>query len=136
MNPDPEQPQQTSNQKYFPQGFFEALGEEKIRELVKIFYSYLIQSSLRPMFPDDIQESEIKAADFMIQVMGGPKYYLEKRGPARMRARHLPFAIDEKARKEWMSCYRQALDDIEMSEENKNHIWNFLEEQSRWMVNR
>ena len=136
MNPDPEQPQQTSNQKYFPQGFFEALGEEKIRELVKIFYSYLIQSSLRPMFPDDIQESEIKAADFMIQVMGGPKYYLEKRGPVRMRARHLPFAIDEKARKEWMSCYRQALDDIEMSEENKNHIWNFLEEQSRWMVNR
>ena len=88
------------------------------------------------MFPESLEESISKSTDFMIQVMGGPAYYSRKYGPPRMRARHLPFEIDEKARRVWLGCYRKALDRSEIPEKEKNSIWEFLTEFSAWMVNK
>ncbi|MCB1157021.1 MAG: bacitracin resistance protein BacA [Leptospiraceae bacterium] len=115
---------------------FQALGEEKIRELVRVFYMHIAKSSIRNMFPEDLLESETKAADFMVQIMGGPSYYMQKNGPARMRMRHFPFEIDEKARRAWLACYKNALSEIEIGEEEKKKIWDFLVSFSSWMVNK
>lgn len=78
------------------------------------------------MFPKILEESKIKSADFLIQVTGGPFLYSRNYGPPRMRARHLPFPIDEKARRIWLSCYRKALDDWEADVSIKEILWIFL----------
>ncbi|PJZ71344.1 bacitracin resistance protein BacA [Leptospira perolatii] len=114
---------------------YSILGEEKIRKLVFEFYKRIESSSIRSMFPPTLEESEEKSADFLIQVLGGPPLYVQKHGPPRMRARHFPFPIDEKARRIWLSCYREALRDWEAETDEKEILWKFLESFSAWMVN-
>ncbi|TGK01362.1 bacitracin resistance protein BacA [Leptospira langatensis] len=115
---------------------FAILGEAKIRELVSLFYAKIPSSDIAFMFPQDLEESIVKSADFLIQVLGGPSYYVQKYGPPRMRARHLPFPIDEKARRTWLSCYRKAIKEWDAGEEEKEILWKFLEDFSAWMVNK
>lgn len=115
---------------------FKNLGEEKIRNLAKNFYKEIEKSVIRPMYPDDLILSEEKLADFLIQVMGGPAYYSRKYGHPRMRARHFPFEIDEKARRVWLSCFKKAIDEIDLDESDKKEIYSFLTSFSAWMVNK
>lgn len=114
---------------------FQKLGEEKIRELVKVFYHEILNSNIRNMFPESVEESIEKSADFMVQVLGGPPYYSQKYGPPRMRMRHIPFVIDEKARRAWLGCYKSALEIVQINDPEKTQIWNFLVDFSGWMVN-
>lgn len=118
-----------------PKETFQILGEDRIRNLVRNFYKKLETSEIRDMFPENMEESAEKSADFMVQVLGGPPLYSMKYGPPRMRARHLPFIIDEKARRVWLGCYRQALNESDIPEEQKELIWKFLVNFSAWMVN-
>lgn len=111
------------------------LGEEKIRAICDKFYENVKLSEIISMYPEDLNLSAEKLADFLIQVMGGPSYFIKKHGPPRMRARHFPFIIDEKARRVWLSCFKKALSEFEIKENHKSEIWNFLETFSAWMVN-
>ena len=131
---------------YVPQGgppqgpppskeIFNKLGENKIRELVKLFYDEIETSSIRSMFPESLEESIPKSADFMVQILGGPPYYVQKYGPPRMRMRHIPFIIDEKARRAWLGCYKKALEKSNIPEPENKMIWDFLVDFSSWMVN-
>ncbi len=131
---------------YVPQGgppqgpppskeIFIKLGENKIRELVKLFYDEIETSSIRSMFPESLEESIPKSADFMVQILGGPPYYVQKYGPPRMRMRHIPFIIDEKARRAWLGCYKKALEKSNIPEPENKMIWDFLVDFSSWMVN-
>ncbi|HNA10349.1 MAG TPA: bacitracin resistance protein BacA [Leptospiraceae bacterium] len=115
---------------------FKNLGEEKIRSLANFFYKEIALSAIRPMYPEDLKPGEEKLADFLIQVMGGPAYYSRKYGHPRMRARHFPFEIDEKARRVWLSCFKKALDAIDVNENDKVDIYSFLTSFSAWMVNK
>ena len=38
---------------------------------------------------------------------------MERRGHPRLRARHLPFTIDERGRDQWMLCMRHALTEVD-----------------------
>ncbi|EPG74018.1 globin, protozoan/cyanobacterial family [Leptospira fainei serovar Hurstbridge str. BUT 6] len=114
---------------------FLKLGEEKLRSLVADFYRKIPSSPIAWMFPENLEHSIQKSADFLIQVVGGPPYYVERYGAPRMRARHLPFPIDEKSRRAWLSCYREAIQDWEVDQESKDIIWEFLQGFSAWMVN-
>jgi hemoglobin len=114
---------------------YSSLGEKKLRELVHSHYNHLKNSTIRDMFPENMDESADKSADFLIQVLGGPPIYSQKYGPPRMRMRHFPFEIDEKARRVWLSCYKQALDDTQIPEKERSEIWKFLVDFSSWMVN-
>lgn len=117
---------------------FKNLGEEKIRSLVHLFFEQIPQSDIIGMYPepDNLALSEEKLADFMIQVSGGPAYYIQKFGPPRMRARHFPFEIDEKARRTWLGCFRKALNATEMEKDDRELIWEFVVVFSAWMVNK
>ncbi|NBU98853.1 MAG: bacitracin resistance protein BacA [Spirochaetia bacterium] len=114
---------------------FLKLGEDKIRELVKLFYDEIETSTIRNMFPESLEESVPKSADFMVQVLGGPSYYVQKYGPPRMRMRHIPFIIDEKARRAWLGCYKKALEKSNIPDPESKMIWDFLVDFSSWMVN-
>ncbi|MCX7998083.1 MAG: hypothetical protein N3A69_03905 [Leptospiraceae bacterium] len=47
----------------------------------------------------------------------------------------MPFIIDEKARRVWLGCYKQALNESDIPEAQKELIWKFLVNFSAWMVN-
>lgn len=115
---------------------FSVLGEEKIRTLVSLFYARIPNSAISGMFPENLTESVSRSADFLVQVLGGPPYYIQKYGPPRMRARHFPFPIDEKARRAWLACYKDALKEWDADSETKEILWKFLVDFSGWMVNK
>ena len=115
---------------------FDNVGEEALRELVHLFYQEVDKSSIRYMFPEELTESETKAADFLIQVFGGPQFYTHKYQQPRMRQQHMPFEIDEKARRAWLGCYKKALEKSSITQENKDIIWEYLTVFSTWMVNK
>lgn len=121
---------------------FDRVGEENLRGLALAHYTNLASSDIRKLFPQDsegIAEAARKQAMFWIGITGGPPLYMQEFGHPRMRARHLPFAIDEAARQEWLRCMREALGDGSdwgFSPEDAASWVNWLEVFSAWMVNR
>src|SRR5215475_4752007 len=89
---------------------YRLMGEANIFKMMSDFYKELEKSELRPLFPADMEEASRKSAAFFVGIMGGPPLYIEKYGSPRMRARHLPFEIDEKARQEWLRCFEKTLE--------------------------
>lgn len=115
---------------------FEKWGETNIRKLVSDFYDLVATSEIQWMFQSDWDLAKEKQADFLIQVLGGPSYYIEKWGPARMRMRHFVFPISEKERAVWFHCYDEALKNFDFEHEDKVDFLYFLDGFSGWMVNR
>jgi len=122
-------------------GFLIELGEEGFRKLVADHYDLLKESDISHLFPvDDPQEfadAKKHAADFMIQICGGPAYFNASRGAPMMGKRHAPFRIDEHARQRWLECYAILLPGLspKVSNENIQSFWNYLNVFSQWMVN-
>jgi len=120
---------------------FAAMGEENIERMLEDFYLELDQGSpaLRALFPDDMVAASRKSAAFFIGLLGGPPRYHERHGNPMMRARHLPFAIDEALREEWLACFNRVLDHaVERYAFPAGHLAgfrDFLAGFSMWMVN-
>jgi hemoglobin len=91
-------------------------GASGVRRLVDRFYDEMEHraevKSLRDQHPVDLTESREKLTWFMSGWLGGPPLYVEKKGHPRLRARHLPFVVDESMRDQWMLCMRVALADV------------------------
>ncbi|MDF3820653.1 bacitracin resistance protein BacA [Leptospira sp. 96542] len=115
---------------------FQKWGEDNIRKLVQNFYGKISESEIKSMFPKDLTFAIEKQADFLIQILGGPSYYLQKWGQARMRMRHFAFPISEKERLVWLNCYDVAIQEFPFAHEDKIDFLYFLDQFSQWMVNR
>ncbi|ATX82284.1 hemoglobin [Mariprofundus ferrinatatus] len=91
-------------------------GEVPLRLLVERFYRHMDELAearpIRDMHAKSLKVSEEKLFMFLSGWMGGPSLYIEKYGHPRLRMRHMPFAIDESARDQWMLCMRHALDEV------------------------
>jgi hemoglobin len=119
---------------------YHLMGEENIFKMMEAFYRELEHSSLRPLFPADMVEASRRSAAFFVGLLGGPPLYHQLYGSPMMRARHLPFPIDEAARLEWLTCFGrvldQAVDQYNFPEQHLEGFWNFLVAFSGWMVNK
>ena len=89
---------------------YRIMGEGNIFRMMRDFYRELESSELRPLFPPDMEQASMKSAAFFVTILGGPPLYAQKYGPPRMRARHLPFEIDERARRVWLECFDRVLE--------------------------
>lgn len=91
-------------------------GEGVVRWLTDRFYDIMDSDpsvkSLRDMHPQDLAGSRQKLFMFLSGWLGGPSLYMEAFGHPRLRMRHMPFAVDEAARDQWMSCMRRAVDEL------------------------
>lgn len=90
-------------------------GEQGVRRLVQSFYRHMDElaevKSIRGMHAKSLKASGEKLFMFLSGWMGGPQLYMEAYGHPRLRMRHLPFAIDDSARDQWMLCMKLALDE-------------------------
>ncbi len=91
----------------------EATGREKIRLLVETFYDVMDSDAkateLRAIHSSDLTEAREKLFMFLTGWTGGPQLYIERYGHPRLRARHMPFAIGEAERDQWMYCMITAM---------------------------
>ncbi len=118
---------------------FASMGEENIVAMIHAFYAELAQSAIAGMFPDDMHTAADKSAAFFVGLMGGPPRYQQRYGSPMMRARHMPFAIDETARQVWLACFDRVLADAParyaFPAEHLPGFRAFLVGFSGWMVN-
>ncbi|KPQ05340.1 MAG: hemoglobin-like protein Hbo [Idiomarinaceae bacterium HL-53] len=63
------------------------------------------------LHPQPLTAIRQKFFEFLCGWLGGPQYYEQKYGHPRLRARHLPFAIDIKMRDQWLHCMYQVLEE-------------------------
>ncbi len=123
-------------------GFYKEVGEERFRKLVFDHYEAIKTSDIAFLFPifddDDFAEAQKHAADFLIEISGGPDYFTQSRGEHQMVGRHAPFRIDENARKVWLELYVPLLSVLEKEDITPEFIelfWNYLDLFSMWVVN-
>ena len=118
---------------------YAAMGEQAIFDMLRDFYRELGQSAIRELFPEDLDEASKKSARFFVGLMGGPPLYHQQHGNPRMRARHLPFVIDDAAREVWLACFNRVLEGSDQKygfpPEHLDGFKTFLEGFSAWMVN-
>jgi hemoglobin len=79
-------------------------GTPFFERLVDAFYDGVASDPvLRPMYPDELDESKAHLVGFLVQYWGGPTDYSDARGHPRLRMRHAPFVIDDRARDAWLA---------------------------------
>ena len=118
---------------------YEAMGQDNIFRLCEDFYAELEHSDIRPMFPEDMVEASQKQAKYFVFLLGGPPLFQNEYGHPRLRGRHMPFPIDEKARQTWLDCFTKTLgkgERYDFPEEYLPELLLFLDEFSKWMVNK
>ncbi len=115
------------------------MGEQNIFRMCEDFYRVLETTAIRPMFPEDMAVASRKLAAFLVQICGGPPLFNQNHGQPMMRARHLPFEIDEAARQAWLGSFKKTLEGAAVKYnfpvEHLPGFIVFLEEFSAWMVN-
>ena len=91
-------------------------GETAVRALANRFYDIMETApeakalyAIHPLPLDNIRQ---KFFEFLSGWLGGPALFEQKYGHPRLRARHLPFTVNEQLRDEWMFCMNKALDEV------------------------
>lgn len=119
---------------------YSAMGQEAIFAMLADFYRELERSPIRSMFDADMLAASRKSAAFFVGLLGGPPLYQQRHGSPRMRARHLPFPIDEAARQTWLDCFDCVLEEAPerygFPAEHIEGFREFLQGFSAWMVNK
>jgi len=114
-------------------------GEQAIRSLVDRFYFYMDTlpeaQGLRAIHQPSLASAKSKLFKFLSGWLGGPNLFIEEFGHPMLRARHLPFAIGEAERDQWMLCMNKALDEMTMDPRLKTNIQNALQQLSTHMIN-
>ncbi|MCP8968319.1 globin [Ectobacillus ponti] len=115
---------------------FDAIGGEKLEQLVDTFYSHVSRHpDLSPIFPSDLTETARKQKQFLTQYLGGPSLYTEEHGHPMLRARHMPFDITPKRAAAWLSCMQRAMDEVGLNGELRTFIFERLTLTAHHMVN-
>ncbi len=111
-------------------------GREVIERVVDAFYDAVeTDEQLRPLFPEDMGPGREKQKLFMEQWLGGEPRYSERHGHPRLRRRHFPFVISERAAGRWMRHMIQAFRDCGVSEPEVAELVASFGPMAKHMVN-
>ena len=120
---------------------FERLGgEAAVRALVDRFYDLMdlesAYAALRALHPATLDGSRDKLFWYLCGWLGGPKHYIERFGHPMLRARHLPYAIGNTERDQWMACMTQALRECCVEPALAQGLRHAFQGTADWMRNR
>jgi hemoglobin len=117
---------------------YDVIGEDGFVRLVRAFYAQVPGDEvLGAMYPaGDLTGAEERLREFLIGRFGGPQRYIQERGHPRLRARHAPFVVDQRARDRWMRLMTRALDETALPADVDATLRSFFEGTSTFMINR
>jgi hemoglobin len=121
-----------------PQNFYAEVGGAPVFEkLVHRFYEQVAKDEvLRPLYPEeDLGPAEERLRMFLEQYWGGPRTYSDRRGHPRLRMRHMPFTIGPIERDAWLRCMRVAVDELDLDDDHRAQLWQYLTYAAASMVN-
>ncbi|MAS34172.1 MAG: globin [Anaerolineaceae bacterium] len=111
-------------------------GDPTFQKLVDIFYAKVeADERLRAIFPADLGPGKHWQFLFLTQFFGGPDRYGAERGHPRLRMRHFPFPIDNKARDSWLQYMLEAIDEVGIEEPARSVMRDYFERGSTMMIN-
>ena len=112
-------------------------GYQFFVELVERFYQFVeADSSLRPLYPEDLEPGKAHLAAFLAQYWGGPRQYSLERGHPRLRQRHMPFPIGQKERDTWVTHMVSALNSMEISVDEAMLMEDHFKSTAAHLINR
>ena len=117
---------------------YSAIGEDGFARLIAAFYRRVPEDDiLGPMYPGhDLVGAEERLRDFLVGRFGGPMRYIEQRGHPRLRQRHAPFAIDERARDRWILLMMAAMEEAALPAEIHRMLEAFFRQTADFLRNR
>ena len=115
-------------------------GDAGVRALVDRFYDLMdlepAYAQLRRVHGASLESAREKLYLFLSGWLGGPPLYVQRHGHPMLRARHLPFAIGEEERDQWMACMIQAMEELEVPQPLREALTAALRKTADWMRNR
>ncbi|MFN8987667.1 MAG: group II truncated hemoglobin [Burkholderiales bacterium] len=115
-------------------------GEATVRRLVDACYDQMDEDpdffGIRKLHPASLAASRDKLYMFLTGWLGGPPLYTSEFGHPRLRARHLPFAIGEAERDQWMACMAKALEVVGIELSVRERLIASFANTADWMRNR
>ncbi|XP_039843899.1 two-on-two hemoglobin-3 [Panicum virgatum] len=120
---------------------FEALGgtPQPFVDLSTNFYTRVYEDEeewFREIFAGSKKEDAIQNQyEFLIQRMGGPPLFSQRRGHPALIGRHRPFLVTHRAAERWLHHMRQALDTTEsIDADSKTKMMNFFRHTAYFLV--
>lgn len=119
------------------QTLFQRLGgRATVDAIVESFYAKVeADPHMRPIYPEDLEPGKAKLKLFFEQWLGGEAVYSARYGHPRLRRRHFPFVIDERAAGLWLRYMQQAMAENGVSAADLKVIFERLGPLAHHMVN-
>ncbi|HMO53317.1 MAG TPA: hypothetical protein PJ994_02320 [Tepidiformaceae bacterium] len=120
-----------------PESLFAHIGgRDTVSSIVESFYRRVeVDEHLRPIYPDDLEPGKEKLRLFFEQWLGGPPGYTQLYGHPRLRRRHFPFVIDERAAGRWLRHMREAWQEAGVPDDIQSTVFEGLAPLAKHMVN-
>lgn len=116
---------------------YSQIGQDRLHQVLEAFYTKVFASKIiGPLFKGEKLEILEKQELFLTQFLGGPQLYSQKYGHPRMRARHLPHAITNEAKDEWLRLMKQSITEVFGDDELGVALYNCFPQVAQHMVNR
>jgi hemoglobin len=111
-------------------------GRAAVERVVREFYDRVEgDPGLRALFPADLAAGREKQALFLEQWLGGEPRYSARYGDPRLRLRHFPIVIDERAAGRWLRHMGEAFRAAGVGEEEIAEVFADLGPLAKHMVN-
>ncbi len=115
-------------------------GEHAVRVLVERFYDLMeldpAFAQLRAVHGSTLGQARERLFMFLSGWLGGPSLYTDQFGHPMLRARHLPFAIGDLERDQWMACMVRAMEETGVSQELRTPLRAAFQKTADWMRNK
>jgi hemoglobin len=111
-------------------------GQPFFDALVERFYARVeADTDLRPLYPEDLEPGRRSLALFLGQYWGGPTTYSEEKGHPRLRMRHGPFVIDQRARDAWFAAMVASVHDVDLEPDVERRFVDYFTTAADAMIN-
>lgn len=114
-------------------------GDEVIQQFVNHLYDYMDETAevvpIRSMHPDSLDHANDRLYKFLSGMLGGPALYMNEFGHPRLRRRHLPFAIGNSERDQWLECAQNAANLLTIEDDLRHELMARLTEMANHLRN-
>ncbi len=101
-------------------------GEEEVRRLVDRFYELMDNLpeawDVRKIHQADLSCARDKLFKYLSGWLGGPSLYITEYGQAKLERSHASYNIGVRESDQWLFCMNQAMQDLNINEELREHL--------------